>query len=123
MPKVEILSYGEYSRWDRESRELPELVEMTEEIKARLDLEFGMLLEIRGAKGRYLSFRIEHPPFRDKSGAIVPPFEGNYQVKSSPFRFFLGDSLWEPLEDKKGQWTLNVSFDEAIVATKSLTII
>ena len=123
MPSVEILSYGIYSHWDRESKELPELVEMTDEIKARTDLEFGMVLEIRGAKGRFLSFRIDHPPFRDKSGHIAPPFEGNYQVKSSPFRFFLGDSIWEPLEDKKGQWSLHVFFDDAIVATKRLTII
>lgn len=123
LPEVEIISYGQYTRWDRNSRELPELVELRSEIPADIDVEFGMVLEIRGAKGRYLTFRIDHPPFEDAGGNIAAPFEGTYQVKSSPFRFFLGDSIWAPADNKKGDWKLSVFFDGELVASKTLTLI
>ena len=121
-PKVEVLSYGQYTTWNRESKELPELLELTNRIEAQVDTEFGMIVEITGAKGRYLTFRIDHPPFRDKHGNTAPPFEGTHQVKSTQFHFFLGDTIWEPIDDKRGEWKLSIFFDDEIVATKALRL-
>lgn len=121
-PEVEIVSYGKYSNWDRDSKELPELVDLTEEVKAEIDVEFGMIIEIFKAKGRYLDFVIDHPPFKDEHGNIAPPFEGTYQIKSNPFSFFLGDTIWEPVEDKKGPWTMTVFIDDEKVAGKTILL-
>lgn len=123
LPEVEILSYGIYSRWDKSGKDLPKLIKMTDEIEAALDIEFGMILEIAKAKGRYLSYRIDHPPFTDAGGQVEPPFTGQYQVRANPYYFFLGDTVWAPVEDKKGTWTLSVFFEDTLVAEKSLTLI
>ena len=123
LPDVEIISYGKYSRWNSESRDLPDLEELTYEIKAELDVEFGILVEIRHGKGRYLEYTIHHPPFKEKGGDIVPSFVGEYQIKSNPFRFFLGDTVWEPVDDKKGIWELIIKIDKKVVAQKKLTLI
>ena len=123
LPHVEIVSYGKYTRWNSESRELPELEELTYEIKAELDVEFGMIVEIRHGKGRYLEYIIHHPPFKDKAGEIAPSFVGEYQIRSNPFRFFLGDTIWEPVFDKKGSWELIIKIEGKVLARKKLLLI
>jgi hypothetical protein len=123
LPSVEIISYGEYSAWDRESKNLPQLVQLTNTVEASIGVEFGMVVEIKQGKGRVLEFVIHHPPFTDGSGDIAPPFEGTYQVKSNPFRFFLGDTIWAPVEDKKGDWTMEVAFDGHLLASKTIRLV
>ena len=88
MPRTEIVSYGRYTKWDRNSKKLPELVELTKEVKAEIGVEFGMVVEIFQAKGRFLDFVIEHPPFKDENGNVSPPFEGSYQIRNNPYIFF-----------------------------------
>ena len=123
LPEVEIISYGRFTRWNSDDRELPELQELTNRIKAEIDVEFGMIIEIRQGKGRYLEYWIHHPPFKDINGIVVPSFEGEYQVKSNPFRFFLGDTIWEPVEDKRGTWEFIILIDKQTVARKKLELI
>ena len=120
LPKTEIISYGRYTKWDRESRELPELVDLTTEVKAEIGVEFGIIVEIFQAKGRFLDFIIDHPPFKDDSGQISPPFEGFYQIKNNPYAFFLGDTIWEPIDDKRGPWTMTVLMDGKELASKTI---
>jgi hypothetical protein len=122
LPEVEIISYGKYTRWNARSKDLPELEDLTYEIEAELDVEFGMLVEIRHGKGRYLEFIIHHPPFKDKSGNIAPSFVGEYQIRTNPYRFFLGDTIWEPVDDKKGDWELIIKIDNQVVAQKVLKL-
>src|SRR5690606_24209134 len=122
-PEVEIINYGRYKQWDRNSRDLPEFLELSEEIKTELDIEFGMIVEIRKGRGRYLDFRIDHPPFTDAEGNVEPPFEGNFRVKQNPYRFFLGDTIWEPIDDKKGEWVLTLLFNDEILAQKRLMLV
>ncbi len=122
-PKVEIISYGKYSNWDRESRNLPKLIDLTEEVKAEIGVEFGMIIEIFKAKGRYLDFKIDHPPFKDNDGNIEIPFEGTYQIRNNPYSFFLGDTIWEPVEGKKGPWTMSVYMDGIELASKTILLI
>lgn len=121
-PDVTMHSYGLYSHWERESKELPQLVKITAEIKAELDVEFGYILRIRNARKSRITFRIEHPPFKDPSGRTAEPFAGEYTIKSSDYRFFLGDTIWAPVEDKRGDWRLITWIDGEKVADKTLTL-
>lgn len=123
LPEVEIISYGEYTRWDSEDKSLPKLIELTERVKTEIGVEFGMIVEISHGKGRYLQYRIDHPPFRDEKGNVMPPFEGEYQVRTNPYRFFLGDTIWEPADNKKGIWTFSVYFDDTLVGEKSVELV
>ncbi|MFC2124593.1 DUF3859 domain-containing protein [Bacteroidota bacterium] len=122
LPQVEIISYGHYTRWDRESKDLPDLLELTDTITAELDVEFGMIVEIWQAKGRFIQFRIDHPPFSDNEGSVEPSFEGEYQIKANPYRFFLGDTIWEPVEDKIGDWTMSIFMDGELLASKTIRL-
>ncbi len=117
-----IRSYGRYTTWDRESKTLPELVDLTYEVKAEIGVEFGMIVEFEQAKGRFIDFTIEHPPFCDVHGDIEPPFEGTIQIRSNPYSFFLGDTIWEPIDDKRGSWTMTVSIDGQKLATKTILL-
>lgn len=116
------MSYGKYSNWDRESKDLPELLDLTEEVQAKIDVEFGMIVEINGGKGRYLDFEIKHPNFKDQDGKWEAPFRGSFQIRKNPYTFFLGDTIWEPVEDKKGPWTMTIFFDDEIVASKTILL-
>lgn len=122
IPDVTIISYGEYTRWNRDSKDLPELINLSYEVKAVVDVEFGMIVEIIHGKGWFLQYEIEHPPFPDEQGNITPPFTGEYQVRTNPCRFFLGDTIWEPVNDKLGTWTLRIFISEQIKAEITLLL-
>lgn len=122
LPRVDIVSYGRYTKWDRESKKIPELVELTTIVKAELGVEFGMIIEIFQAKGRFLDFRIDHPTFENEHGEVEPPFEGTHQIRTNPFTFFLGDTIWEPIENKRGPWTMSVFMDGQKLAEKTITL-
>lgn len=121
--EVEMYSYGEYTKWNREEKELPKLLDITDTIKAEVGTEFGYILIIKKAKGKRLSFRIEHPNFRDAEGRAVPPFTGEYFIRSNTYHFFLGDSVFDTLNDKLGNWTLTTLIDGEVVAKKVLRIV
>ncbi|WP_299584052.1 DUF3859 domain-containing protein [uncultured Sunxiuqinia sp.] len=123
--KIDIVlySYGEYSPWDRSNRDLPKIREITEIIEAEIGTEFGYILKIRKGKGKKLEFRIIHPPFKDEHGAIAPDFTGEYYINSNDYSFFLGDCIWEPLEDKLGPWRLITYLDGQVIADKTLQLV
>ncbi|MGQ1787678.1 MULTISPECIES: DUF3859 domain-containing protein [unclassified Saccharicrinis] len=118
----ELYSYGIYSHWDRSSKKLPKLKKITNEIPLELDIEFGYVIRIHGAKGKRIQFRIDHPPFPDEQGKPAPPFTGEYFVSSNNYEFFLGDTIWEPIYNKKGEWKLTTWLDEKILFQKSLFV-
>ena len=120
---VSMHSYGLYDGWDREGKNLPSLMKITTEIEAALEVEFGYILRIRNARNSKITFRIEHPPFKDDDGEIAPPFDGELYVKTNDFRFFLGDTVWEPVADKRGAWRLITWLDGAMVADKTLMLL
>ena len=101
--EARILTFGIHTAFDSESKELPKILEFTTKIPARLGIEFGYVLNVRKGRGEKLRFRIEHPPFRNSSGDIAPPFEGEVYVTAPDFKFFLGDTIWEPTADKLGR--------------------
>ncbi len=121
--EISMHSYGLYDRWDRESKELPALVAITTKVEAALDVEFGYILRIRNARNCRITFRIEHPLFKDADGKVAEPFVGALYVKTNDFRFFLGDTIWAPVSDKRGAWRLTTWLDGEQVADKILTLI
>ena len=122
-PEVTMHSHGLYDGWDRDSKDLPNLVKITTEIETALDVEFGYILRIRNARNSKITFRIEHPPFMGSEGTPAPPFDGELYVKTNDFRFFLGDTIWEPVGDKRGEWRLITWMDGARIADKTITMV
>ena len=118
----EIYSYGIYARWDNSGKDLPKLIKITDKIPAEVHTEFGYVIEIKGAKGKKLEFVIEHPPFTDSSGEISPPFRGEHYISSNDYRFYLGDCIWEPVEDKKGPWRFLTCLEGKLLADKILIV-
>lgn len=122
-PDVSMHSHGLYDGWERQSKALPNLVKITTEITAELGMEFGYILRIRNARNSKITFCIDHPPFNGSDGELAPPFEGELYVKTNDYRFFLGDSIWAPLEDKRGPWRLTTWLDGVKVADRTLTMV
>ena len=121
-PQIELYSYGIYSAWDRTSRDLPRLKEITTDIPVAPDIEFGYVLKIKGGKGEVLEFEIIHPPFADSNGNPAPPFTGQVVINSNDWEFFLGDTVWEPYENKAGDWILITRLQDKEVARKKLRL-
>lgn len=119
---VVLKSFGIYSKWDSDSKEIPQLIKYTDSIPAELEIEFGYILHIQKAKGELIEFIIDHPPFKNNNDKIAPPFEGQQYVQSNDYYFFLGDTLWAPLEDKVGKWRLRSYINKELIADKTLTI-
>lgn len=121
-PVFKMISYGEYSTWDRSSREIPKVLDFTNTIPAEAGREFGYVLQISHGKGETLEFRIGHPPFKDENGNVVPPFTGTQFIRTNDYLFYLGDCIWEPVEDKAGTWELTTLHQGKVVAHKVFTI-
>jgi len=121
-PEFRMYSYGEYTTWNRESREIPKILEITTEIKAKIGTEFGYVLHIKNGKGETIEFKIDHPPFKNENGKFAAPFTGEQFIRTNDFEFYLGDCIWEPLEDKLGPWELTTYYHGQVVAHKRLTL-
>lgn len=119
---ITMYSYGEYSKWDRQSKEIPKILDITTVIKATIGTEFGYVLHIKQGKGETLTFEINHPPFKDEKGQIRPSFTGEQFIRTNDFQFFLGDCIWEPLEDKLGKWEITTFHKGKVVAHKIFNI-
>lgn len=120
---VELYSYGTYTRWDNQSKKLPKLTNVTVLVVIEPGVEFGYVLKIKGAKGKVLSYRIDHPQMWDETGVELPPFEGDYFVNSNDYEFFLGDTVWEPYAQMQGEWELTTSCDGRVLAKKKFRLI
>jgi hypothetical protein len=121
--EIKMVSYGEYSKWDRESKKIPKILHFTTEIQAKAGTEFGYVLHIRNGKGKTIEFYIEHPPFKGTNNKIEPPFTGIEYIKTNDFEFYIGDCIWEPIDDKFGKWEISTFYDGNEVARKTFRII
>lgn len=95
---------------------------MTTRVPARVDIEFGFVVNIRRAKNRPIAYCIDHPGILDDEGRRRPPFEGTVYVETNDWDFFLGDTIWEPIADKLGTWQLSLKLDGLVIAEKSFEI-
>jgi hypothetical protein len=121
--ETRMVSYGIYSEFDRDGRDLPKFLEPTWTIPVAMGVEFGYVLEIKKARGQFLTFEIDHPSFLDSRGNPAGPFTGEIRIPHSTWRFFLGDTFWLPLEDKVGKWRLRVWIAGDLVADKTFTMV
>jgi hypothetical protein len=121
--KYTMKSFGIYESFDKDSKGLPRFLERTMKIPCRENIEFGYILHITGGKGKKLTFEIDHPPFNNSKGEIAPPFTGEIFINSNDYKFYLGDRVWLPLEDKQGPWRLRTFCDKKTIADKTLTIL
>jgi len=121
-PLFSIYSYGEYETWDRESKQIPRIKHISTEIEAESGTEFGYVLHIKNGKGITISFKIDHPPFTDETGNVMPPFTGEQFIRTNDYEFYLGDCIWNPPEDKMGIWELTTYFEGKVVACKRLKL-
>jgi len=123
-PKMswEMTSYGIYKGWNRDTKELPTIEKYSTIIPARLNIEFGYILNIKKAKGKKLYFRIEHPSIPDENGRRMSPFTGELFVRTNDWDFFLGDTIWEPVSNKIGKWRLITTIEGTVLADKTFTV-
>jgi hypothetical protein len=121
-PDIKIHSFGEYTKWDRKSKTIPKILDITTTIKASIGTEFGYILKIKKGKGEKLTFIINHPPFKDADGKTTPPFTGEEFITTNDYEFYLGDCIWEPINDKLGKWELTTYHYGKVVAHKIFTL-
>ncbi|WP_439509934.1 DUF3859 domain-containing protein [Marinimicrobium koreense] len=122
-PEVKLRSWGIYTPLDPNSKELPQLIKMTRDIPCELDIEFGYIVNIKKAKNRKLQYCIYHPDIPDEDGNPLPPFDGEVYIKQNDWDFFIGDTIWKPIENKQGPWRITLAIDGQLIADETLTLI
>ncbi|WCE31013.1 DUF3859 domain-containing protein [Vibrio sp. SCSIO 43137] len=121
-PVVEMSSYGIYSGWDSKSKHLPKISEFTVRVPAELDVEFGFIINIKKAKGEKIRYCIYHPGITTDKGETLAPFDGEEHINSNDWSFYLGDTIWQPIENKIGPWRMTIELNGAIVADKTFQL-
>ena len=114
--------YGIYQSWDKLGKGLPKIKEVTLYIPAIIDIEFGLTISVKGGKGIKLDWCIDHPQITDKKGREMSPFTGREFVKNNDWDFYLGDTIWAPVQDKVGPWHIYLQHDNDIVIEKTFEI-
>lgn len=122
-PIVEISNYGIYDKWDAESKQLPKIKKFATTVEAIIDIEFGLVVNIKKAKGQKIRFCIYHPSLKDKNGRVMAPFDGEEYIKSNNWDFYLGDTIWAPQVDKVGEWRMVIELRGQVVAEKTFNVI
>jgi hypothetical protein len=121
--EVRLRSYGVYTKWDSDAKLLPKVIEITTRVRAQVDVEFGFVVNIKGAKNQLLHYSIDHPGVLDDNGEIRPPFDGEVYVRTNDWSFFLGDTIWEPISDKLGTWRMSLVLNGETIADKSFELV
>ena len=121
-PEVRMKSYGIYTKWDSDAKALPRIQEFTTKVEAVVDIEFGFIINIKGAKNSELDFCIDHPGILDANGDQRLPFDGTVFVRTNDWDFYLGDTIWVPIEDKLGTWRMTLELNGKIIAEKSFEL-
>ncbi len=116
-------TWGIYSQWDSGSKQLPKIVQVTTRVPAEVDIEFGFVVNVKGAKNQELEYCIDHPGILDDAGNRRDPFRGTVYVKTNDWDFFLGDTIWNPVDDKLGEWRLTLEMNGAAIAEKSFDVV
>ncbi|WP_111640791.1 DUF3859 domain-containing protein [Marinimicrobium alkaliphilum] len=121
-PEVRIKSWGIYTQWDPSSKALPEIVKVTREVPCELDIEFGYVANIKKAKNKKVRYCIYHPDIPDEEGTPRPPFCGEEYIRQNDWDFFIGDTIWAPVENKQGPWRITLEIDDQLVADETFMV-
>lgn len=122
-PTFKVESYGTYDQWNRDSSDIPKIIRINKEVIFDPEVEFGLVLSIKGGKGLKLTFRVIHPEFNDADGNPAADFIGEHYVNANTWEFFLGDTVWEPFEDKLGPWRFIIKAEDKVIVDQTLEII
>lgn len=122
-PVVTLRSYGIYSQWESDSKKLPKIKEFTTDVPAIVDIEFGLIVNIKHAKNREVDFCIDHPGILDADGNRREPFTGTVYAQTNDWDFYLGDTIWEPIEDKLGPWVMTLELNGQVIAEKTFQLL
>ncbi len=120
--EASISTYGVYKHWDATSQDLPSIQQFTTRVPAIVGIEFGFVTNVKGAKNQKLTYCIEHPGILDAAGQPRPPFDGEVYVKTQDWNFYLGDTIWEPIEDKLGPWRMWLALRGERIAEKTFEV-
>nr|WP_297348199.1 DUF3859 domain-containing protein [uncultured Glaciecola sp.] len=121
-PIFKIESFGIYDGFNGAGKSLPKINQHTAVIPAEIDIEFGLTLSAKQAKGITLNWYIKHPNICDKKGREMAPFEGNVIVRNNDWRFYLGDTIWLPVDDKAGNWHMYIEYNNNVVAEQTFDV-
>ena len=116
-------SYGIYTKWNANSKKLPRIQQRTTVVPATVGIEFGFVVNIKRAKNRQLAYCIDHPGILGEDGVVRAPFDGVEYVQQNDWDFYLGDTIWEPLHDKLGDWHMSLELDGKVIAEKTFNVI
>ena len=123
MFEVVIESYGLYTQWKGGSRDLPKIIEFTSVIKAYEGNEFGVILRIRKGKGVKLDYYIKRPAVNDEHNITENDYTGMHIVRSNDYKFFIGDCIDYPVQDKLGKWIISIYSESILLAEKSFDVV
>lgn len=115
---IKVQSYGIYSQWNADEQSLPKIQAFTTKVEAKIDVEFGFIINIKKAKGEKIRFCIYHPNIPDENGYPLAPFEGEEYIKNNDWFFYLGDTIWSPIINKLGLWQMTIELKGAVIAEK-----
>lgn len=121
-PVITMQSFGIYTKWDSSSKALPQIQAFTTKVPAQLDVEFGFIINIKKAKGEKLHYCIYHPDIPDADSEVMPPFDGFEYVKDNDWHFYLGDTLWQPISNKIGDWRMTIELNGKLIADKTFSV-
>lgn len=121
-PEIKLLSFGIYTQWDNRTKDLPKLITRTLEIPCELDVEFGYIVNVKKAKNKKIKYCIYHPSIPDDNGVPMEPFAGEEYVRQNDWNFFIGDTIWAPVENKAGSWRITLELDGMLVADKTFLL-
>jgi hypothetical protein len=117
-----ITSFGIYDKWNEKSKDLPKITKFTTDVPAEIDIEFGFIINIKKGKGKKITFCIYHPNIPDKKGSVMPPFTDDVYIRDNDWSFYLGDTIWAPIENKVGDWRMTIEYDGQLLADKTFNV-
>ena len=121
-PVIKLQTYGIHSKWQSKSKALPKIKEFTTDIPAEIDIEFGLTVNIKNARGGKIFYCIDHPGICDDTGKIRAPFTGEAHITNNDWDFYLGDTIWPPIDDKCGSWRMTIELNKQVIADKTFNI-
>lgn len=121
-PQVRIKNWGIYTPWDQASKALPELIKSTYDIPCQAGIEFGYIANIKKAKNKKLKYCIYHPDIPGEDGKPMPPFSGEEFIRQNDWNFFIGDTVWEPVENKAGPWRITLAIEGEVIADRTFRL-
>ncbi|ACA88685.1 DUF3859 domain-containing protein [Shewanella woodyi] len=119
---VNIIYSGIFTKWNEQSDSLPRLTKATVHVPAEVDIEFGFIAQIKKAKNQKLRYCIYHPDIPDDDGEIRPPFDGELYVESNDWKFYIGDTIWAPIQNKTGKWRMTLELKGKVIAEKTFKV-